>query len=180
MSINAYANAAPSVHDPADQVPSFLDDPTGCLSFIANQAVNRVFWTMLSGTAALYIKEEANGRVAALYLYAVAQQLPAADLIVGGNDDNNNNNNNIAGNYPEPDLARKQRFMEIIEVSQSLLMVVQWLFSCRTKVIIIILFFFLQTIFSMITLGGRLRRHEMHTSSCHIAIGNFAGSAISS
>jgi hypothetical protein len=92
-------------------VPSFLEDAGGCFNAIANRTPSRELWGMLSGTAAQCMKSEGNPQLCALYLQAVAQQLPASDMAIVDEAAGNSNSN------MEMEMMRAQRQMEILDVS---------------------------------------------------------------
>lgn len=110
-------NGNPDANDSAAvPVPSYLDDPSACLRAIATQGLSRELWGKLGGRAAAHIRDEASPEVATLYLHAVAQQMPAADIPNAASAANDQNNADAANNM-EAELTRSQRFFEILDVS---------------------------------------------------------------
>ena len=115
---NQIANAASAAARGVGGVPSFLDDPSGCLHAIANRPPSRDLWAMLCGAAASCMKEDENAQLRALYLRAVAQQLPASEIAAAGMDavasvaGAGGNNNSM-----EFEMIRAQRLFEVLEVS---------------------------------------------------------------
>jgi hypothetical protein len=97
---------------PTGGLPTFSVDPGGFFNAIASRPPSRELWGLLSGTTAQCMKGEENPQLCALYLQAVAQQLPASDMAVSDEAAGSSNSNNM-----EMEMMRAQRQMEILDVS---------------------------------------------------------------
>ncbi|CAB9499445.1 expressed unknown protein [Seminavis robusta] len=95
--------------DSAASVPAFMDDPAGCFNAMATRPPGRELWRLLAGTTASCMKDEGNAQLCALYLQAVAQQLPASDMAVADAASNSNNAN------MEIEMMKAKMLMEVLD-----------------------------------------------------------------